>query len=272
MALETIAQAHKRLAEAGFVANLSVSGTVLHDPATGREYEPAGLKVVELVRFEGISNPSDEAILLAVATRDGVPIGTFTTPFGPGASAEEAEVVRHLHRVIATEEETAGHDSHDHIAAIMPDRDAAEAAVGELREVGLGSEHLGVALHRGDHAVFERDEEADLARDTEEGMLAGAGIGFLAGMALFAIAVPGVGTIGAGGLAALGAASGFGGTMLGGFVGVAAAGDEFDSHEKLRETTLGPDEVLVVACAHHHADLIEAAMKRHGGRLIGTTS
>lgn len=215
-----------------------MSGVALHDSSTGRDFEPAALEVIELVRFEGTSDPGDEAILLAVATRDGAPVGTFTAPFGPTASAEEAEVVRHLHRVIATEEQTAEHLSHDHIAAIMPSREAAEAAVAELREVGLGSEHLGVALRHGDHAVFERDEEADLARDTEAGVLAGAGIGFLAGLALFAVAVPGIGTLGAGGIAALGAASGFGGTMVGGFIGVAAASNEFDSHQELREATL----------------------------------
>jgi hypothetical protein len=272
MALETLSQAQKRLAEAGFVADLTVSGRVLHDSATGREYEPAALKVIELVRFEGTSDPGDEAILLAIATRDGAPVGTFTAPFSPTSSADEAEIVRHLHRVIATEEETAEHGSHDHVAAIMPSREAAEVAIEELREVGLGSEHLGVALRHGDHAVFERDEEADLAHDVEEGMLAGAGLGFLAGMALFAVAVPGIGTIGAGGIAALGAASGFGGTMLGGYFGVAVASDEFDSHERLRETTLEPDEVLVVACGHHHPDLVEAAMERNGGRLIATAS
>lgn len=266
MALETLSHAQQRLTDAGFVADLTVSGEVLHDSATGLDYEPAALKVVELVRFEGTSDPGDEAILLAVATRDGAPVGTFTAPFGPAASAEEAEVLRHLHRVIATEEEAAEHDSHDHIAAIMPSREAAEAAIDELREVGLGSEHLGVALRHGEHVVFERDEEADLARSTEEGILAGAGIGFLAGMALFSVAVPGLGPVAAGGIAALGAASGFGGSMIGGFVGVAAASDEFDSHEELREMTLEPDEVLVVACGHHHPDLVEAAMERHGGR------
>lgn len=268
MSLEALSQTQQRLTDAGYVADLAVSGKVLHDPASGQDYEPTALKVIELVRFEGTSDPGDEALLLAVATREGAPVGTFTAPFGPTASADEAEILRHLHRVIATEEETAEHDSHDHVAAILPSRETAGAAIAELREVGLGSEHLGVALRRGDHAVFERDEEADLAHDVEEGILAGAGIGFLAGMALFAVAVPGIGTIGAGGIAALGAASGFGGTMLGGFIGVAAAGDEFDSHQELRGTTLAPGEVLVVACGHHHPDLVEAAMERHGGRLI----
>jgi len=271
MTLETLSEAQRRLAEAGFVADLTVAGKFLRDSSSDRDYEPATLKVTELVRFEGTSDPGDEAVLFAIATREGAPVGTFTTPFGPNASAEQAEIMRHLHRVVATEQETAEHDAHDHIAAILPNRQAAEAAVNELREIGLGSEHLGVAIRHGDHVVFEHDEEADMAHDTEKGMLTGAGVGFLAGMLLFAVAVPGVGALGAGGIAALGAASGFGGSMLGGYLGVAMASDEFNSHETLREMSLGPDEILVVACAHHHPDLLEAALLRNGGRLVDAT-
>ena len=269
--LETLSEAQQRLTEAGFVAILAVAGKVLHDSSSGRDYAPATLKVMELVRFEGTSDPGDEAILFAIATREEAPVGTLTTPVGPNASADEAELIRHLHRVVATTEETSEHDAHDHVAAILPNRQEAEAAVDELREIGLGSEHLGVVIREGDHAVFERDEETDLAHDTEKGMFAGAGLGLLAGMLLFAVAVPGIGTVGAGGILALGAVSGLGGTMLGGYVGVAMGSDEFNSHETLREIRLGPDEILVVACGHHHSDLIEAALLRHGGRLIDAT-
>ena len=87
-------------------------------------------------------------------------------------------------------------------------------------------------------------------------------------MLLFGIAVPGVGTLGAGGIAALGASSGLGGAMLGMYPGVAAASEEFDEHQHLRETRLQPGEVLVVACAHDHQRLVEAALQRHGGRLV----
>jgi hypothetical protein len=159
------------------------------------------------------------------------------------------------------------HTAHDHVAAVFADRVSAEAAIDDLREVGLGSEHLGVAIHHSDRVVFERDEEQDMFDDVEAGVGAGAALGFVGGMLLFAIAVPGVGTLGAGGIAALGAATGFGGAMLGGF-GVAAASEELDEHQRLRETRLQPGEVLVVACAHAHAAQVEGALQRHGGRLV----
>ena len=268
MALESLSQAQGRLADAGFGDDLVAAGSLLRSTATGAEHDPATLKAMEIIRFEGASDPDDEAVLVAVATRDGLPLGTFTTPYGPSASGDQAEILRHLHRVVLSADQTAEHDAHDHVAAIFADRVSAEAAIDDLREVGLGSEHLGVAIHHSDTVVFERDEEQDMIDDVEVGVGTGAALGFLGGMLLFGIAVPGVGTLGAGGIAALGAASGFGGAMLGGFFGVAAASEEFDEHQRLRETRLNPGEVLVVACGHDHPGLVESALQRHGGRLV----
>ena len=205
---------------------------------------------------------------MAVSTRDGEPLGTFTTPYGPLASADQGEDPRHLHRVVVSAEQAAAHATHDHIAAVSANRESAEAAVGALREVGLGSEHLGAAVHHSDAVVFERDEQRDMIEDVARGVGAGSVLGFLGGMLLFAIAVPGVGTLGAGGIAALGIGSGISGALVGTMLGVAAASEEFDEHQRLRETPLLPGEVLVVACAHANAAVVEGALQRHGGRLV----
>jgi len=266
MALESLSEAQRRLADAGFGDDLVAAGSRLRSATTGAEHDPATLKAAEIVRFEGVSDPDDEALLIAVSTREDVPLGTFTTPYGSSASTEQAEILRHLHRVVVSAEQTSEHAAHDHIAAVFPDRTSAEAAIEDLREVGLGSEHLGVAIHDSDRVVFERDEELDMFHDVEAGVGAGAALGFLGGMLLFAFAGPG--TLVAGGIAALGAAGGIGGAMLGGFAGVAAANEEFDEHQHLRETRLQPGEVMVVACAHAHAAQVEGALQRHGGRLV----
>jgi hypothetical protein len=55
------------------------------------------------------------------------------------------------------------HRGHDHVAAIFPDHEHAADAVDELRLIGLGSEHLGVAAHGDASIAFEHDEDADLA-------------------------------------------------------------------------------------------------------------
>lgn len=271
MTIESLSEAQQRLGDAGFGDDLVAAGSRLRSVATGAEYDPATLKATEIVRFEGISDPDDEALLVAVSTRRGVPLGTFTTPYGPSASADQAEILHHLHRVVLSAEETSGHAAHDHVAAVFVDRVSAESAIKDLREVGLGSEHMGVAIDHSESAVFERDEEHDMMNDVGAGAGAGAVMGFLGGLLLFAMAVPGGGILAAGGIV-LGVASGFGGAMLGGYAGVGAASEEFDEHQRLRETRLQPGEVLVVACGHSHERLVESALQRHGGRLLSEVS
>jgi len=73
------------------------------------------------------------------------------------------------------------HDEHDHLAAVFSDRDRAAAAVDELRSLGLGSEHLGVAVRGDDTVAFEHDAEADIMHDAEVGAAAGFPIGAIAG-------------------------------------------------------------------------------------------
>jgi hypothetical protein len=268
MTLETMAEVHRRLGAAGFVEQLVVDGGRLRSTRTGDLFDPRDVSVAELVRFEGPSDPADEALVLAVATRRGSPLGTITTAYGPTATAEEAEAMRHLHRIFVSDEERAAHDDHDHIGAVFADRRSAEAAIADLREVGLGSEHLGTALRQGDRVVLEHDESEDFLHDVEAGAGTGAVLGLLGGMLVFSLALPGIGTLGAGGILAVGAATGIGGAMLGGYAGVGAADRDLVEHERLGHQPIGPGEVMLVACSHDHPELVVAAMERHGGRLL----
>jgi hypothetical protein len=54
--------------------------------------------VVEVARFEGISDPDDEAIVFALASPDGTPLGTYTVAYGPDTDAANADVITHLSR------------------------------------------------------------------------------------------------------------------------------------------------------------------------------
>ena len=113
MTLETLSAAQQRLTNAGFGGDLIARAGQLHEKLTNRSFDPLDVIGAEIERFEGDSDPYDEALLVAVATRDGEPIGTFTVPYGPDASADEAEVLRHLHRFVASPEEVAAHNDHD---------------------------------------------------------------------------------------------------------------------------------------------------------------
>ncbi len=66
-----------------------------HDP---RRAPPEDFSVIATYRFEGISDPDDEAIILALVHQPTGLAGTLDAAFGPEASADEAAVLTHLPR------------------------------------------------------------------------------------------------------------------------------------------------------------------------------
>ena len=87
-------------------------------------------------------------------------------------------------------------------------------------------------------------------------------------MSLVALAVPGIGVLGMGGLFAVGAATGFGGAMVGTYLGIAAADEEMTEHSEIADTPLEEGEVLVAVCSHGRAEAIRTTMQGRGGRLV----
>lgn len=264
---ESGAEAMARLARAGFDEELVLDGSRLRVAGTGEGREPADLAVAAVVdvHADSAGEQVDEATVFAVTTAAGEAVGTFVAPRHPEGDARA--VVEALRRPPISPEEVRAHREHDHIVAVFPGREDAEAAVADLRALGLGSEHLGVAVRGPVPVAFEHDEDADAARDVAVDATGGAVAGFLAGFALFGLAVPIVGTVGVGGLLALGAASGFGGAMLGGYLGVAHEQEALTAHDQIASTPLGPGEVLVAVCSHGHAEETRAVLQRNGGRF-----
>ena len=95
---ETLTDAIQRLRGEGYLADLSATedgNLICH--SCGQTYDPLALTIDHTVRFEGDSNPDDEAILLAVRCPDGC-MGLYSSAFGPSAAPEEAAVLRRLAR------------------------------------------------------------------------------------------------------------------------------------------------------------------------------
>ena len=268
MQQNTLSEVQRWLGETGFVDDLVARDGRLHDVSSGRDVDPRSVTVSAVFRFEGETDPDDESILFAIASSDGEPIGTYTAPYGASVAAEDEQVMQALPPVTTGPDEGCDEPVHQHVAAVFADRASAEAAVEELRDLGLGSDHLGVAVHGPEHTAFERDEATLVAKDATAGVAVGASAGLLAGIALSALVFPGFAVLGLGGLFAIGAGTSFGGAMLGGYLGVASADRAFRSHDELRQTPLQPGEVLIAVLAHGRRDEEEAIMRRHGGRLL----
>ncbi len=94
---ETQAATITALRRVGFTEDFHVDGCGIS--ATGhapRQASPEEFRVIGTYRFEGASDPDDEAIVLALVHEPSGLIGTFDAVFGPGGSAEEAEVLTRL--------------------------------------------------------------------------------------------------------------------------------------------------------------------------------
>ena len=86
----------RRLRAAGYVTDFSASsdGTLVFR-ACGTSHDAATIEIRETVRFEGDSNPDDEAILLALRCSDGG-LGLYSAAFGPDTPPEDVLVLQRL--------------------------------------------------------------------------------------------------------------------------------------------------------------------------------
>lgn len=93
-----MSEAISRLEGAGYGADFRAEGGRLHCPACGASLDPSDATVDEIVRFEGTTDPDDEAALFALRCDECGTKGTYAVAFGPAIEPDDAEVVRHLSR------------------------------------------------------------------------------------------------------------------------------------------------------------------------------
>ncbi len=96
MLTETLSEAVDRLTVAGYEDSFRAEPDGLRAIVDGVLRRPESLVVEEVVRFEGSSDPADEAMVLALHCREDGIKGTYTVPFGPGIGALDAEMIRRL--------------------------------------------------------------------------------------------------------------------------------------------------------------------------------
>lgn len=96
MQLESFADAIQRLDRNGFTHALTADAGRVHDLATGERFDPETLAIDEIVRFEGASDPDEQAVLFALRTPAGDALGTFSAVFGPSMPPEDGDIVRRL--------------------------------------------------------------------------------------------------------------------------------------------------------------------------------
>jgi hypothetical protein len=96
MALESLSSAMARLEARGFRRSLRARRGALRVVETDETVDPEDVRIDEIVRFEGETDPAEEVVLFALRGPDGAPLGTYSTMFGPATPPEDAKVVRRL--------------------------------------------------------------------------------------------------------------------------------------------------------------------------------
>ena len=82
----------------GFDADFSIEDGELRCSVCGEVHRAIEAEVVEVARFEGESDPDDEAALFALRCLHCGCVGVLVTAYGPAVDAPTAEVVAALHR------------------------------------------------------------------------------------------------------------------------------------------------------------------------------
>jgi hypothetical protein len=94
--METMTQAVARLERRGFTAALRATRDGCLRVGNDDARPAAEFIVDEVVRFEGVSDPEDEAVLFALRTREGDLRGTFVATYGPQTDPACAAVIERL--------------------------------------------------------------------------------------------------------------------------------------------------------------------------------
>jgi hypothetical protein len=93
--MTTLSTSMNKLVLQGFTETFSVTDKGLIALSNGKQYSPDNIEVENFFRFEGASDPGDNAILYAIKTNDGLK-GTLTDAYGPYADANISKFMKQV--------------------------------------------------------------------------------------------------------------------------------------------------------------------------------
>lgn len=90
--MQTLSEATNKAVQKGFTESFKVVGKGLTTEAQEKFYSPEEVKITNFFRFEGYSDPMDNAILYVIETTDGVK-GTLIDAYGAYADAKLSKFI-----------------------------------------------------------------------------------------------------------------------------------------------------------------------------------
>ena len=92
---DTVVEAVKGLKQRGFTIDFNLEADCLMCPNTPLSLKPAEFEITEFYRFEGPSDPGDEAAVYAIESKGGQK-GVLVTGFGISAEGVGEEMIEKL--------------------------------------------------------------------------------------------------------------------------------------------------------------------------------
>ncbi|MEP6659445.1 MAG: hypothetical protein ABJD24_05970 [Acidimicrobiales bacterium] len=93
---ETVADAVRLLAAEGYEGEFSINERAVHCGSCAQVYEPTHVTISRTYRFEGNTDPADEAIVLGLECAECGVRGVLVSAYGPDADAGLLALVEHL--------------------------------------------------------------------------------------------------------------------------------------------------------------------------------
>ncbi len=92
----TVSGALKQLADEGYTADFSARPGAVHCIACGKEHSAEGALVEKVHRFEGASDPDDQALVLGLLCPTCGAKGVLVTGYGPSTDPDQVSLILSL--------------------------------------------------------------------------------------------------------------------------------------------------------------------------------
>ena len=103
--MTTMVGAMNKLQADGYTENFVAKEKGLEAPTTKKVYTPSEVKIANFYRFEGESDPADNAIVYAIETNDGVK-GMLVDAYGPYANRKVSQFITEVEEITKKEPHT----------------------------------------------------------------------------------------------------------------------------------------------------------------------
>jgi len=151
------------------------------------------------------------------------------------------------------------------IVGVFHDRQQANRAVEELKQLGFRDDQIGVAARHTESGDATATEHGSLAEEGAlTGALAGAGLGALVGLGIIAGVIPAIGPVIAGGTLAALLANAAGGAAIAGLAGALIGAGIPEEEASYYQDQFEAGRIIVTVKANGRADEATAILRKYG--------